>query len=60
MEKARMYLEANREALEEYRRLCNTIRCDYEEKNAYVYSRNERKKLEMGTGSWRNLVMRRL
>lgn len=47
MEKARMYLEANREALEEYRRLCNTIRCDYEEKNAYVYSRNERKKLEM-------------
>lgn len=45
-EKARMYLEANREALEQYRKLCRDIPCDFEEKDAFVYSENNRKILE--------------
>lgn len=45
-ERARLYLEANRAALEEYRRLCRDIDCDFEETDAYVYSRDDLKKLE--------------
>lgn len=45
-ERARMYLEANRSALEEYKRLCRNIDCDFEETDSYVYSRDNRKKLE--------------
>ena len=37
-ERARLYLEANREALEEYRRLCRKIDCDFEEKDSFVYA----------------------
>lgn len=36
--KARQYLEANNDAIEEYRRLCKNIDCDFEEKSAYVYA----------------------
>lgn len=45
-ERAKQYLTANQEALEAYRELCRGIRCGFEEKDAYVYSRNDRKKLE--------------
>lgn len=45
--KARLYLEANQKALKEYRELCKTIDCDFEEKAAYVYSLDNRKKLEL-------------
>lgn len=38
--KAKLYLEANNSALEEYRRMCSHIDCDFEEKDAYVYARN--------------------
>ena len=43
-ERARLYLEANQGALEEYRALCRTIDCDFEEKDAFVYSVDSRKK----------------
>lgn len=43
---ARLYLEANFEALADYRRMCARIECDYREVDAYVYSRSGRKKLE--------------
>lgn len=46
VEKARLYLEANRAALERYRALCRTISCDFEEKDAFVYSADDRKKLD--------------
>lgn len=46
IERAKQYLTANQEALETYRELCRGIRCGFEEKDAYVYSRNDRKKLE--------------
>ena len=45
-ELARMYLEANEKAGREYERLCKKIDCDFETKTAYVYSLDNRKKLE--------------
>ncbi len=38
-EKARLYLNSNMEALEEYRRICANVDCDFEERDAYVYAR---------------------
>ncbi|MCI9157010.1 MAG: FAD-dependent oxidoreductase [Lawsonibacter sp.] len=45
-ERARLYLEANQGALEEYRALCRDIDCDFEEKDAFVYSLDDRKKID--------------
>ena len=45
-EKARMYLEANIKALGEYRRLCAKIDCDFPEADSYIYSTDDRRKLE--------------
>ncbi len=45
-ETARKYLEANRLAFEKYAQLCRNADCDYEIKDNYVYSVNDRKKLE--------------
>ena len=45
-ERARLYLEANQGALEEYRALCKNIDCDFEEQDAFVYSIDKRWKLE--------------
>ncbi len=46
LEKTGMYLQANRSAFEKYAELCNKIDCGYEIKNNYVYSVNDRQKLE--------------
>ena len=46
VERARLYLEANQAALEEYRALCKDMDCGFEEKDAFVYSINSRRKLE--------------
>ncbi len=43
---ARLYLEAQIQAGKEYKRLCKNIDCDYEIKDSYVYSINDRKKIE--------------
>lgn len=40
------YLRANECALAEYRRLAREIDCDFEEKDAFVYSRSDREKIE--------------
>ncbi len=40
-EKAKMYLDANQEALNKYRTLCKEIKCDFEDKDSYVYSRSD-------------------
>lgn len=45
-EKAKMYLQANQEALSEYGRLCSNIDCGFEHKNAYTYSVSDRRKIE--------------
>jgi len=46
LEKARLYLEANRGALGKYRELCQTIDCDFEEQDGYVYALADRRKLD--------------
>ena len=43
---ARFYFEANEKALEKYKILSKTYYCDFEECNSYVYSRENRKKIE--------------
>ncbi len=45
-DKARLYVEAQSKAIKEYTRLCENIDCDYETQNNYVYSVNDRKKIE--------------
>lgn len=46
VEKAKQYLEANEAALCKYREICRDIDCDFEEKPAYIYSLNDRLKIE--------------
>lgn len=45
-EKAAAYLKANQTAFNRYEELFKTIKCDSEVKNNYVYSLNDRQKLE--------------
>lgn len=45
-EKAGMYLHANEAALARYRGMCREIDCGFEEKDAFVYSLDDRGKLE--------------
>lgn len=45
-ERARLYLDINQTALKRYRTLCRNIDCDFEEKDAYVFSTSDRRKLE--------------
>ncbi len=45
-EKARLYLKAQIHAGQEYARLCESIDCDYETKDSYVYSLRDRKRIE--------------
>lgn len=44
--RARQYLDANQAALQKYRELCRDIDCGFEEKTAYVYSLDDRRKIE--------------
>ncbi len=46
IEKSKMYLKANEDAVKKYRRLCYDIPCDFENKDNYVYSVNSLKKIE--------------
>lgn len=45
-QKAKMYLEANQAAVQKYFEICENIDCDFETKTAYVYSLDNRRKLE--------------
>ena len=46
VERAGQYLRAQETALEQYRELCQDIDCGFEEKDAYVYSRKDREKID--------------
>lgn len=46
LEKARMYLQANRVAFEKYAVLCKKIDCGYEIQNNYVYVTDDRQKID--------------
>ncbi|MGN1080792.1 MAG: NAD(P)/FAD-dependent oxidoreductase, partial [Acutalibacteraceae bacterium] len=46
VEKAKMYIDANENAVKEFRKICENTDCDFEDKNSYVYSKDNLKKLE--------------
>ena len=46
IEKARLYLDANQEALAGFDALCSAIDCDYARQDNFVYSINDRQKLD--------------
>ncbi len=46
VETARLYFQANQAALNQYKELCRDLDCDFQEKDAFVYSRTNRKKIE--------------
>ena len=45
-ERAALYYKAQRRAIESYRRLCKDVACDFEQKDAYIYTRTDREALE--------------
>lgn len=45
-EKARMYLQANEQALEAYRTLCQDIDCDFTTRDSFIYSLDDRQALD--------------
>ena len=55
LEKAKLYLEANQKAVLKYAELAKRIPCNFEEKTAYVYSIDNRKKLEQEAEAYRKL-----
>ncbi|MBQ9796910.1 MAG: FAD-dependent oxidoreductase [Clostridia bacterium] len=46
VDKAQLYAEAQKKACAEYARLSQKIDCDYQTRDSYLYSLNERKKIE--------------
>lgn len=46
VETARLYYESQNEALEQYRKICSEIDCDFEECDSFVYSLDNREKIE--------------
>ncbi len=44
--KAQQYLDANRNALEKIRKMSEIFSCDFEERDAYIYSGTDRAKIE--------------
>lgn len=55
VEKAKLYYEANNTALKEYRRLCAHIDCDFEEKDAFIYSTDNKSKIEKEFAAYKRL-----
>ncbi len=53
--KATLYAEAQSKAIKEYARLCKTIDCDYEKRDHYVYSLNDRRMIEKEVAALRRL-----
>lgn len=54
-DKAKMYLEAQRKAFGEFAQLCQSIDCDYEKKDSYVYTIKDRAKIERETDALNRL-----
>ena len=43
---ARLYLQANQQALDQFRELCLGVDCEFEERDSYVYSRSGKEELD--------------
>lgn len=46
VEKAKMYLDANLNAVKEYAKMCSDIDCDFETRNSYIYSTTDIKQID--------------
>ncbi len=46
IEKSKLYIKAQNEAIEKYKQLSIKFPCDFETKDSYVYSRSNREKVE--------------
>lgn len=57
-EQAAMYLQANQDGLEEYKKLCKNIDCAFEEKSAYTYTMQDRGKIEAEVKAYETLGYR--
>lgn len=57
-EQAAMYLQANQDGLEEYKRLCKNTDCAFEEKSAYTYTMQDRGKIEAEVKAYETLGYR--
>lgn len=55
IEKAEQYLAVNELAIDKYREICRNIECDFEQKDSYVYSINNRKNIESEINALRKL-----
>ena len=55
LETARLYLEANQRALEEYRTLCRTLDCGFIQRDAFVYATDSRNRLDQELEALRRL-----
>ena len=53
--KAKLYLEAQLRAGEEYARLCKEIDCDYEKRDSYIYSLHNREKISKESAALKRL-----
>ncbi len=53
--KAKLYLEAQKNAGKEYAQLCKNIDCGYEVRDSYVYSLGDRKKIEKEVAALKRL-----
>ncbi|MBE7065477.1 MAG: FAD-dependent oxidoreductase [Ruminococcaceae bacterium] len=54
-EYAALYMMSQQAALDKYREMCKKIDCDYKECDAYVYSLNDRKKIEKEVAAYNKL-----
>lgn len=53
--KASLYLRANQEAVKRYRALCQELGCDFQERDAFVYSTRDRDKIREEVAALRKL-----
>ncbi len=55
LEYAQLYVKAQSEALEQYRIMCKSIDCNFEECSSYVYSRESKEKIEKEAEAFRKI-----
>ena len=56
--KARLYAEAQSRAVDAYARLCQTVDCDYERRDSYVYALHDRGKMEREVAALKRIGIR--
>ena len=56
-DKAKLYLQANQAALEQYRILSRDMNCDFETRDSFVYSMDDRESIERESAALRELGM---